>query len=169
MNRSSSEESKLDLKLKKDIDQVPRFGMRFAFKPEFENIEYFGKGSSECYIDYQEHAKMGIWRSTVTEEYQPYIKPQDCANHMSTKWLKLFGSETVRFETDKTFEFSALHYTIEELYEKAHAFELEHSKSTEVIICYKNRGVGSNSCGPKLQKKYCVTDKKIDFRFNICL
>lgn len=169
MNRSSSEESKLDLKLKKDIDQVPRFGMRFAFKPEFENIEYFGKGGSECYIDYQEHAKMGIWRSTVTEEYQPYIKPQDCANHMSTKWLKLFGSETVRFETDKTFEFSALHYTIEELYEKAHAFELEQSKSTEVLICYKNRGVGSHSCGPELQKKYCVTDKKINFEFNICL
>ena len=71
---------------------------------------------------------------------------------MSTKWLKLFGGETVRFETDKTFEFSALHYTIEELYEKAHAFELEQSKSTEVLICYKNRGVGSHSCGPELQK-----------------
>lgn len=59
MNRNSSEETAVDLKLKKDIDEVPRFGMRFAFKPEFKNIEYFGKGSRECYIDYREHAKNG--------------------------------------------------------------------------------------------------------------
>lgn len=167
MNRSSSEESKLDLKLKKDIDQVPRFGMRFALKPEFENIEYFGKGKEECYIDYQEHAKMGVWKSSVKEEYQHYIKPQDCGNHINVKWLKVFGDETIKFEAEKPFEFSALHYTIEELYEKSHSFELEQSDSTEVLICYKNRGVGSHSCGPELSKKYCVTDKKIEFNFNI--
>ena len=169
MNRSSSEETSVDLKLKKDIDEVPRFGMRFAFKPEFENIEYFGKGSRECYIDYQEHAKMGVWQSTATDEYEPYIKPQDCGNHMNVRWLEVSGAETLRFESEKPFEFSALHYTVEELYEKTHAFELEPSNSTEVLICYKNRGVGSFSCGPKLQKKYCVTDKIIDFKFCVMI
>ena len=169
MNRSSSEETKLDLKLKKDIDEVPRFGMRFAFKPEFENLEYFGKGNRECYIDYQEHAKMGVWKSTATDEYEPYIKPQDCGNHMNVRWLEVSGAETLRFESEKPFEFSALHYTIEELYEKNHAFELEPSNSTEVLICYKNRGVGSHSCGPELSKKYRVTDKVINLNFSIMI
>ena len=110
---------------------------------------------------------MGVWKSSVKEEYQHYIKPQDCGNHINVKWLKVFGDETIKFEAEKPFEFSALHYTIEELYEKSHSFELEQSDSTEVLICYKNRGVGSHSCGPELSKKYCVTDKKIEFNFNI--
>ena len=112
---------------------------------------------------------MGVWQSTATDEYEPYIKPQDCGNHMNVRWLEVSGTERLRFESEKPFEFSALHYTIEELYEKTHTFELEPSNSTEVLICYKNRGVGSFSCGPKLQQKYCVTDKIIDFKFCIMI
>lgn len=169
MNRSSSEETKLDINLKKDIDDVPRFAMRFALKPEFEKIEYFGKGDRECYVDYQEHAKMGVWSSNVTDEYEPYIRPQDCGNHVNVKWLDVSGADLVRFEAEKPFEFSALHYKMEELDEKQHAFELEKSNSTEVLICYKNRGTGSGSCGPELLEKYRVNDKFIDFGFEIKL
>ena len=168
MNRTSSEETSLDLNLKKDIDEVPRFAMRFALKPEFEDITYFGMGDRECYVDYHEHAKMNVWNSTVTDEYEPYIVPQDCGNHINVKWLELKSdTDSVEFRADRAFEFSALHYTMEEMYEKAHAFELEKSDSTEVMVCYKNRGVGSNSCGPALSRRYCVTDKVIDFEFNI--
>ncbi|MDO5311026.1 MAG: hypothetical protein Q4E94_03885 [Clostridia bacterium] len=53
------------------------------------------------------------------------------------------------------------------MYEKAHAFELEKSNSTEILMCYKNRGVGSNSCGPILSRKYWVDDKIIDFEFSL--
>jgi len=168
MNRSSSEETDLDLKLKTEINEIPRFGMRFALVPEFEQIEYFGKGNRECYIDFQEHAKMGIWQSTVTNEYEPYIMPQDCGNHINTRWLTITdGENLLKFQGQKEFEFSALHYTIEQLDEAQHSYELTPSNTTEVIICYKNRGVGSNSCGPALSEKYCVTDRIIDFEFSI--
>ncbi len=168
MNRSSSEETDLDIHLKTDIDQIPRFAMRFALKKEFENIQYFGMGDRECYIDYQCHSKMGIWENTVTNEYEPYIRPQECGNHINTKWLNIRDDKNiVCFEADDKFEFSTLHYTIEELDEKAHTYELEESDTTEVLICYKNRGVGSGSCGPALQKKYQVTDKHIAFGFKL--
>lgn len=168
MNRSSSEETQLDLKLKIDIDEYPRFGIRFPLKQEFENLEYFGKGDRECYIDYQEHAKMGMWNSTVTKEYEPYVVPQECGNHMNTTYLSLTdGKESLAFTGEKAFQFSALHYTIEELDEKAHAYELTPSGATEVLICYKNRGVGSGSCGPILSDQYQVKDKHIDFGFQL--
>ena len=168
MNRSSSEETQLDLKLKIDIDEYPRFGIRFPLKQEFENLEYFGKGDRECYIDYQEHAKMGMWNSTVTKEYEPYVVPQECGNHMNTTYLSLTdGKESLAFTGEKAFQFSALHYTIEELDEKAHAYELVPSGTTEVLICYKNRGIGSGSCGPILSDQYQVKDKHIDFGFQL--
>jgi len=167
MNRSSSEETDLDLNLKTELAEVPRFGMRFALDPDFENFEYFGMGDRECYMDYQNHAKMAVWSSTVSKEYEPYIKPQDCGNHINTKWLTFTDKEGLTFTAQDKFEFSALHYTLEELDKKTHAFELEESKSTEVIISYKNRGVGSASCGPALTEPYQVRDKKIHFGFRI--
>ncbi len=167
MNRSASEETELDLNLKIELAEVPRFGMRFAFDKSFEDIEYFGMGDRECYIDYQNNAKMGIWNSTVSKEYEPYIRPQDCGNHINTNWLTLTDSQAITFTADDKFEFSALHYTLEELDKKAHAFELEKSDTTEVIISYKNRGVGSAACGPTLSEKYQVRDKKISFGFSI--
>lgn len=167
MNRSSSEETDLDLNLKTELAEVPRFGMRFALDKSFENIEYFGMGDRECYIDYQSHAKMGIWKSTVSKEYEPYIKPQDCGNHINTKWLTLKDTESIIFTADNKFEFSTLHYTLEELDKKAHAYELEESDTTEVIISYKNRGAGSASCGPALTEPYQVRDKKINFGFSV--
>lgn len=167
MNRSSSEETDLDLNLKTELAEVPRFGMRFALDKDFEDMEYFGMGDRECYIDYQSHAKMGIWASTVSKEYEPYIKPQECGNHINTKWLTLKDKESITFTADDKFEFSALHYTMEELDAKAHAYELEESGTTEVILSYKNRGVGSASCGPALTEPYQVRDKKINFGFRI--
>lgn len=168
MNRSSKEETELDLNLKTEIDQVPRFGMRIPLTGDFENIKYFGKGDKECYIDYQEHAKMGVWKSTVSREYEQYIMPQDCGNHVNVKWLQLKNDTAcMEISADKAYEFSALHYSIEQLDAAKHAFEITPLDSTEVLICYKNRGVGSGSCGPALSKKYCVTDKVIDFAFNL--
>lgn len=168
MNRSSSEESDLDLNLKTEMKEIPRFAIRFPFVKEFEDLEYFGKGDKECYIDYQEHAKMGLWNSTVTAEYEPYIRPQECGNHINVNYLKISDkSNFVEFTGENKFEFSALHYTVEELDNAAHTFELTESDSTEVLICYKNRGIGSHSCGPELLDKYRITDTNIDFKFNI--
>ena len=153
--------------MKTEIAEIPRFGMRFAFDPSMEQLEYFGLGDRECYIDYQEHAKMGVWQSTVTKEYEPYIRPQECGNHMNVSWLRVGDDHGVTFNGKNTFEFSALHYTIEELDRAEHTFELEESQTTEVIIGYKSRGIGSRSCGPALTEKYQVRDREIEFAFDI--
>lgn len=151
-----------------DIREVPRFGMRFSLTKDFEDLEYFGKGDRECYIDFQEHCKMGLWHSTVTGEYEPYIMPQDCGNHMHTHYAKLTAPDSsVTFLANGTFQFSALHHTVEALDEQRHAFELPQPDSTEVLICYKNRGIGSGSCVVPLMDKYRITDTTMDLSFRI--
>ena len=151
-----------------EINEVPRFGMRFSLTKDFENLEYFGKGDKECYIDYQAHAKMGVWSGKVADEYEPYIFPQECGNHMHTKYAVLSAADkAIRFAGEKPFEFSALPYTVEALDKAAHTFELPRPHSTEVIVCYKNRGVGSGTAGIKLIDKYRITDKVIDFTFTL--
>ena len=95
------------------------------------------------------------------------IKPQDCANHYGADFAELAnGENTVRF-SGNAFEFSALHYTPEELTDNKHIHELCESESTVMIICYKNNGIGSNSCGPRLPEKYKFNDREFVFEFSM--
>lgn len=154
-----------DPKIKKQIDSIPRFGVRIPLVSNFENFEYFGMGNRECYIGYESHSKMGLYNSNVSNEYEPYIFPQECGNHTRTKWLKFYDGENTVEINGEEFEFSALHYTIEELDKKTHAFELEDSHSTELIVCYKNRGV--TSCYQKLLPKNQFNEQSFSFAFSI--
>ena len=152
-----------DPKIKKQIDTIPRFGVRIPLIRSFENFEYFGMGERECYKGYEAHSKMGLYKSNVTKEYEPYIFPQECGNHTRTKLLKLTNDKSIVEVIGEKFEFSAMHYTIEELDEKTHAFELVESNSTEVIVCYKNRGV--TSCYQKLLPKNQFNEQSFNFEF----
>lgn len=158
---------KTDLNMKVYLEEIPRFAMRFHLKKEYENFTYCGMGERECYSDFKEHSKMGLWYSNVTKEYEPYIVPMECGNHLNTNWLKFTDNTPVTFETDTHFEFSALHYSIENLFKTMHSYELKEDNSTEVLICYKNRGVGFNVAGPTLNKEFWVNEKVMDFEFNL--
>lgn len=73
------------------------------------------------------------------------------------------------FEAEKSFEFSALPYSVKNLDKANHTFELEKSDSSEVLICYKNRGVGSNSCGSALSEKYRFIYEAFSYAFYVKL
>lgn len=165
--RSAPEETTFNLAVPQDLEEIPRFAMRIPLITDFENLEYFGKGPKENYVAFESHAKMGLWKSTVTDEYEPYIRPQECGNHMGVRMLKVYGQDSIKIDAKQAFEFSALHYTVEELDRKEHAFELEESNSTELVVAYKSRGIGSNCCGPELLDKNRMTDKVIDFNFTL--
>lgn len=155
--------------IKKPI-HLPRFGLQFMLKEGLENLRYNGKGPEECYADFQSHARMGVWSSTITEQYEPYTRPQECGNHINTKWLEIWDEKNLlRFEAENKFEFSALHFTPEQLETAKHGFELQPQKNMCLIINYKVGGIGTNSCGPALDELYQLRDKKISFKFRLDL
>ena len=68
---------------------------------------------------------------------------------------------------ENTFCFNASHYTQEELTQKAHNFELEESGYTVLCLDYAQNGIGSNSCGPALSKKYALCDEQFTFTIRL--
>ena len=50
-------------------------------------------------------------------------------------------------------------YSEKELDEKAHNFELVPSDGIYVALDYKQSGIGSNSCGPRLAEKYQLREE----------
>ncbi len=143
---------------------LPRFGFRLVTVEGFEKLSYFGKGPYECYSDIQNHAYYALHRSTVSEQYEPYIYPQDCGNHVGVRELAL---ENIKISADKPFEFSALHFDDKVLTDTTHCHLLTPDKKTYLFINYRSGGIGSNSCGPAPLPQYNIRETVIDFSFTI--
>lgn len=63
--------------------------------------------------------------------------------------------------------FQASRYSEKELDEKAHNFELVPSDGIYVALDYKQSGIGSNSCGPRLAEKYQIREEKIEWEISL--
>lgn len=142
---------------------LPRLG--FEFKTEEKDFSYFGYGPHESYIDMHHGSAMGLYESNAKNEYVPYIKPQEHGSHYNTKFAKI---GRFAFMSGQGFSLNVSEFSSEELSRKAHCFELEKDKFTNVRIDFKVSGIGSNSCGPELNEKYRLNDEKIEFSFTIC-
>ncbi len=170
INYSFFEDGSLRVVLNGDVREdciwLPRLG--FEFKTPYENDKfcYFGRGDGENYSDMKYHTKIGFYESNADSEYVNYIVPQEHGNHIETKLLEMLNG--LKFESDTGFEFNVSHYTSANLMKAMHIDELSKENATIIRIDYKNSGVGSNSCGPKLLEKYCLDEKKIEnFTFYI--
>ena len=173
---NSAGELKIDCNLKTDekVEFLPRFGLRLFVPKEFSEIEYLAYGPYESYVDKHHSSYFGTFKSSVKNEYEPYVKPQENSSHWNAKYLKAYNeNQNIIFEvadsTGKTqnFSFSAGEYTQEELAQKKHNFELEKCESNVICIDSQMAGVGSNSCGPELDKKYRVNLPNLCATFKI--
>jgi len=153
----------VDAKVRDHAFWLPRFGYELTLKEADAGFRYFGMGPGESYIDMHHHANYGMWESKASKEYVPYIKPQEHGNHYGVRYLGLDNGLT--FVADTPFECNVSQYSIRELFQKAHAAELEKDGKTHVRIDYKCSGIGSASCGPQIKKEYTLHEKEIHFAF----
>lgn len=152
-------------------DELQRFGVMVELPSQFKNIEFYGRGSDEKMeniCDLNDHAYIGVWKTTVEEMHEPYVMPQDNGNCGGVKYLKLSdecGNTFAVYGVPK-FSFSAHNYTQKALDKAKHQEELVYSDTTVLSIDGFMRGTGTNTCGPDTLPKYRVkTDKPIAFRF----
>ncbi len=148
---------------------LPRFGLEFSMPAGFEYMRYQGYGPGASYSDMHNYCRRGIYISTVTDEFTPYIFPQETGNHYGTEWAVVHDAEGkgLMFKGMPEFEFSALHYTASDLDKAAMARDLKPRKETVVRLDYKQAGIGSNSCGPELLSKYALNDSQFCYSFTI--
>jgi beta-galactosidase len=155
--------------VRKEMIFLPRFGFELAMAEGSERLEYFGLGPDENYADMEAHVLLGRYRSTVTGQYFPYIKPQEHGNHGKVKWAAVYDAlgRGILFKAAETFEFNASHFTAEDLAAAKHSVDLVPRPETIVRIDYKNGGIGSGSCGPYTGEQYIVSDKEIRYAFSM--
>lgn len=148
----------------REFPLLPRFGIRLFLKPDFNQVNYYGMGPEESYQDKCRASSHGLYRAQISELHEPYIRPQENGSHTDCDYVKLLnGNFALTAVSPRPFSFNASVFTQEELEQKAHDYELNPSGSTVLCLDYKQHGIGSNSCGPRVMDKYRFDEEEFLF------
>lgn len=146
---------------------MPRFGLKFSLTKDFENVEYFGYGPKESYSDRYASQHLARYSSTVTQQYEHYVKPCESSAHYMTKFAALQTADGLGFEiydtSDKGFSFKAVHFDDEQMSSVLHDDELTELDETVVNVDVKYHAENS---GPEYLKDIrTFTEKDINFDY----
>ena len=158
---------------KKDKPQPLRFGMNLQLKKQFDQIEYYGKGPRENYIDRQNSESLAVWKQTVAEQYYPYIRPQESGTKCGVRYWQMTNKQGIglRFEGTDPLECQALEYTEKDLQptrekRQFHSGDLIAEPFNDVHISARSMGVGCvNSWGAWPRREYCMEYKDYTYTY----
>ena len=154
----------LDADIRDNVIWLPRFGFEFTLNGAFKDFSYYGRGASESYSDLKNGSYIGLYESSSKNEYVNYVRPQEHGNHTEVKMLSI---GKLKFLSETGFECNVSDYSTEAITKAEHTDELKADGHVHLRIDYRVSAIGSNSCGPELDEKYRVSEKKIHFKFLI--
>jgi len=136
-----------------------------------EKLSWYGNGPVETFNDRKTNGRKGVWESTVSDMFYPYMKADDCGNLTDIKWIAVQNNgkgASLLIAADGTVEASALHFTPEDLMRADHPFKLKPRKETILSVDYGSMGTGSATCGQATLDKYRLpSGKQYRWKFTI--
>ncbi len=140
------------------------FGVTLMIPYVIGGFTYYGLGEKDNYIDRYHAQKLGVYESSPEKEMVNYLKPQECGNHLFTRYLILNGENNEKmtiYSSEKAFSFKVLPHSNLEIDNATHEDELPKQKYTYVTIMNETRGVGGdNSWLNPVHKKYRMKRNK---------
>ena len=149
---------------------IPRVGMRMQLPKSYNKLSYFGRGPWENYQDRKTSAFVDLYNSNVSEQYVPYIRPQENGYKTDTRWVALSNQSKngllIVSGKNNFISFSALHmenedfdttndidYKISNL--RKHTIDINEKNLVQLNVDLGQRGVGGDdSWHAKPQEKY---------------
>ncbi len=158
----------------KDLPEIPRIGYNFQIKNDFDEVSYYGRGPHENYIDRNTSALVGLYASSVADQFFAYSRPQENGYKTDVRWFQVKSSaKAINFTADEPFGASALPYSQADLddnedKEQRHPTDLTVQPFTEVHIDKKQMGIGGDdSWGAWPHDEYLIYPGVYQFDFTI--
>jgi beta-galactosidase len=146
---------------------LPRVGVSWILDKSLENVQWYGRGPQENYPDRKSGYKTGIYKSTVTGMYEPYLIPQDYGLRCDDKWVRITDSDGngLEFKGDKLFNFSAHPYSEENLTKALYTYQLHQFDGITFNFDYATSGLGCTALS--VFPQYQVMPQRYDFKTTI--
>ncbi len=175
INAAGSMQITMRMDAPESLPNLFRFGLQIPMPASFENISYYGRGPVENYIDRQGYAALGIYNQTVTDQYYPYVRPQETGTKTDLRWWTISeeGGLKICLTSDAPFSASALHYTIESLdsgpeKQQMHGAEIPQADLTNLLVDKVQMGLGCvDSWHSTPRPEYMLPSGKYEFNLKI--
>jgi beta-galactosidase len=128
-----------------NIPFLPRFGMQMTMSGEYSNLEFFGLGPFENYVDRASSALMGHYVQRVEDQYHyGYVRPQESGTKTQLKWMKVVDDNGAGFKitSDVRFSGSALPFTAKEMDIRSSGTNQVHSLELKGLAYEGERSLG---------------------------
>ncbi|MEY4489524.1 MAG: hypothetical protein RIQ79_2032 [Verrucomicrobiota bacterium] len=158
------------------LPELPRFGMQTTLRAGYERLVWYGKGPQETYRDRQD-ARVGVYKSTVREQFHSYIKPQETGNHEAVRWIALLDKNHCGLLAvgAPLLSANALHASTDDLYcatqvENFYPYQLPPRDTVTLNLDLFQRGLGGdNSWGAKPHDAFTIKPVPLTYSYRLKL
>jgi beta-galactosidase len=127
---------------KGSIPLMPRFGMELILAPGFENISWYGRGPASTYVD-RDFERMGLYKSTVDEQWNEFSRPQENSNKVNVYWVALTNRDGIGLRAKGSpLSMSAYHYTKSDMEQADYTFRMARRPQIYLNLDHRQMGVG---------------------------
>ncbi|MBK6936914.1 MAG: beta-galactosidase [Chitinophagaceae bacterium] len=140
--------------VKPGLPNLPKFGMQMGIPANYNNIEWFGRGPYENYIDRRYGADVGRYSAGIKKFIEPYVVPQENGNRTDVRWMlfkprddfqsKKWEIKSLCIDADSLLSMSAWPYTEENIRTAKHTNKLKEAGFITLNIDLIQMGVGGN-------------------------
>ncbi|OFY60553.1 MAG: hypothetical protein A2V50_04745 [Bacteroidetes bacterium RBG_19FT_COMBO_42_10] len=142
---------------------LPRVGVDWILSRTLENVEWYGRGPQENYPDRKSGYKTGIYRSTASGMYEPYLIPQDYGLRTDNRWVRITDNEGtgLEFRGNRHFNFNIHPYSTDNLAKALYTYQLQLFDGMTFNFDYATSGVGCTAVS--VFPEYQVMPQRYDF------
>ena len=149
---------------------VPKIGLSFQIDKKYSNLQWYGRGPHESYIDRKHSAFFGRYSGTVRDQYYPYIRPQENGNKTDIRWASISdekGSGVLIYGLP-TFNLSVHQYSLDNLTKATHTHMIKDDGPTTVNLDHMVMGLGGDdSWNPRTHKEYLIPPGTYSYSFTL--
>lgn len=169
-------------KARHDLPELPRVGLNLELPRAFDHMTWYGRGPFENYWDRNHAAYVGLYESSVADQYVPYVRPQENGYKTDVRWVALTNDDDVgllavglpllsvsaHHNVLEDFESPEAGYMARQEAVNRHTIDVRPRDLVSLDLDYKQMGVGgNNSWGQETIEKYRLLEPAYEYRFRI--
>ncbi|MGW0503437.1 glycoside hydrolase family 2 TIM barrel-domain containing protein [Micromonospora sp. NPDC003241] len=129
------------------LPYIPEVGTILMLPAALDRFRYYGRGPQENHWDRRTGSDVGLYQSTVAQQWTSYLRPQENGNKTDVRWAALTDSagRGLLVTGDSLVEVNASYFTPEDLSVGVrHDYQLTRRQEVVLRVNHRQMGVGGN-------------------------
>jgi len=160
-----------EINIPENCPTLPKVGHLWQIASDLNQFEWYGLGPHESYWDRKTGARLMRYQGTVADQYVRYARPQECGNKTDVRWAMLTneaGKGLMIAAVDTFLNINVHDYTLENLTEAQHPFDLKPASYITLHVDYQQMGLGGDdSWSPRTHPEFLLTKKQYRYSYKI--